>query len=593
MPSAPAMKKKKFRSIQTTIAVVFSSFFIVVILITGIAFYVFSEKLIQDISLRYTVKLVDQVYNNINSYIQYMKHISNIINNNKDIQEYLFNDTQFDNTKRLSYEDKISNLMKSIQQTRNDINLIMIFGFNGEIISNRPEIRIKAFLDYKNQDWYTSALHSGGDSIISSSHIQNFFIREYRWVVSLSRKIYSIKDDSPLGILLIDLNFNVIKDLCSSVFNEKQGYFFIVDDVGKLIYHPYQELIYSGIRTELLEKVNSMSEGSFISQENELKKLYIVKSSPDSNWKIVGVTFLNEFIVRNEIMQPYYVILGISSILVIVIISLLLSKRISRPIKNLRYSMREVENGNFDISVVEKTPNEIGELERDFNIMICKIKELMHEIVVEHEHKRKSDIESLQAQINPHFLYNTLDSIIWLAANKKSREILKMTSALSSLLRIGISKGESFIFIKEEIEHIRSYLTIQKMRYNEKLDFTIEVDKSVLELKTLKLILQPLVENSIYHGIKNKEGTGLIEVKCLAAQDHVVFIVKDNGVGMDEDRIQEVFYSSNQAGIGISNVKNRIRLHYGEAYGLTCHSVINEGTTIELRIPRTVDGKSI
>jgi two-component system sensor histidine kinase YesM len=213
--------------------------------------------------------------------------------------------------------------------------------------------------------------------------------------------------------------------------------------------------------------------------------------------------------------------------------------------------------------------------------------------VIENENKRKSDIESLQAQINPHFLYNTLDSIIWLAANKKSREILKMTSALSSLLRIGISKGESFIFIKEEIEHIKSYLTIQKMRYNEKLDFTIEVDKSVLELKTLKLILQPLVENSIYHGIKNKEGTGLIEVKCLAAQDHVVFIVKDNGAGMDEDRIQEVFYSSNQAGIGISNVKNRIRLHYGEAYGLTCHSVINEGTTIELRIPRTVDGKSI
>jgi len=271
------------------------------------------------------------------------------------------------------------------------------------------------------------------------------------------------------------LNFNIIKDLCSYIYKGKKGYFFIVDNDGKIIYHPYQQLIHSGIKYEMIDRVNSVKNGNFIIQDTGLKKNYIIKALGNVNWKIVGVTYLNELVIHKNIIQLYYLIFTIISVIIIILISILLSKKISQPIMNLRHSMRQVENGNFNIFIAEKSNNEIGELERDFNIMIRKIKELMRQILVEQEMKRISEIKALQAQINPHFLYNTLDSIIWLAANNKNLQVLKMTKALSSLMRISISDGERIIRIKEEMEHVRNYLIIQKMRYREKLDFHIDI----------------------------------------------------------------------------------------------------------------------
>ena len=254
-----------------------------------------------------------------------------------------------------------------------------------------------------------------------------------------------------------------------------------------------------------------------------------------------------------------------------------------------------VENGNFDIYIAEKSNNEIGELEKDFNIMIRKIKELMEQVVKEQEIKRISEIKVLQAQINPHFLYNTLDSIIWLAANNKNPEVLKMTKALSSLLRISISDGERIIRVKEEIEHVRNYLVIQKMRYREKLDFQIDADPEILQCYTIKLILQPVVENAIYHGIKNKQGIGLIKIKCFTDDTRIYFEVKDNGVGMSRERLNEVFGhypAAVNTGIGISNVRNRIELCFGKEYGLKCVSRLQKGTRVLICIPKNTGNEN-
>ncbi|UUZ97402.1 sensor histidine kinase [Paenibacillus sp. P25] len=216
--------------------------------------------------------------------------------------------------------------------------------------------------------------------------------------------------------------------------------------------------------------------------------------------------------------------------------SVFLSRRLSRPILQLQERMKEVEKGNFDIQVPVGNTREIGRLARTFNLMVGRIKELMAQVVEEQEFKRKTELSALQAQINPHFLYNTLDSIIWMAESKKSEEVVLMTSALSKLFRASISKGEELVPIRNEMEHIFNYLTIQKIRYRDKLEFHIDTDPDILHFQTLKIVLQPIVENAIYHGIKNKYGVGVIRITGEKRDGEIRLQVIDNGVGMEPEQ---------------------------------------------------------
>lgn len=582
--------KKKLKSIQSNIVITFSSFFIIVIIGLWTVSYKLTEDTAKYISISSTHLLINQVYRNIMSYIEYMKHISSIVDNNKDVQEYFNNYDKLSISGKKIYKEKIISLFKSIQQTRIDINLIMLLGYKGGYISNRGNKTIKEYIDYTKQEWYQNAFSAKGNAVISPSHVQNLFNKEFRWVVSLSREIYAQQNKTPLGILLVDLNFNIIEDLCKNIHQGKNGYFFIVDESGRIIYHPEQQLIYSNLKTEMIDKVITITDGSFVISDNDIKKIYTIKSLNDTGWKIVGVTYLNELIENRSKIQFYYILLSIISIFIIIIISIFISRKISKPIKDLRSSIKEVENGNFDIDINIQSTNEIGELEKDFKIMILKIKDLMKQILKEQDQKRIIELKALQAQINPHFLYNTLDSIIWLAANKKNKAVLEMTSALSKLFRIGISKGDQIITIQNEIEHISSYLTIQKMRYKDKFDYNININPNILQMKTIKLILQPIVENSIYHGIKNKRGKGHIKIIGEKKRHEIILQVIDDGVGMTKDKVEKLFLpkksDSNKSGIGINNVNDRIKLYFGHRYGISCTSSPNKGTTIKINLPQ-------
>jgi two-component system sensor histidine kinase YesM len=251
--------------------------------------------------------------------------------------------------------------------------------------------------------------------------------------------------------------------------------------------------------------------------------------------------------------------------------------------------MKMIEKGNFDTQVDVNSSNEIGQLGLRFNRMTAKIKELMLQNVQEQELKRKSELKALQAQINPHFLYNTLDSIIWMAEVNKSKEVVLMVSSLAKLFRLSLSKGDEIIPIRNEIEHIKSYLTIQKMRYKDKLDFEIQVDDHILSYKTIKIILQPLVENSIYHGIKNKDGVGLIRITGTQVGNKIVLSVIDNGIGMTPETLEALLQkpvpSEQGSGMGVNNVNQRIKLYYGEEYGLQYESEPGQGTTVHIWLP--------
>ncbi len=275
------------------------------------------------------------------------------------------------------------------------------------------------------------------------------------------------------------------------------------------------------------------------------------------------------------------------------LLAVILAGAITKPLQTLAESMQEVENMDFKGASMEKIPyREIKALHKAFNVMTERIHQLMEENVEEQRQKRKSELKALRSQINPHFLYNTLDSIIWMAEGGKNKEVVMMTSSLARLLRQSISNDEEMIPLKKEIDHTKSYLTIQKMRYKDKLEFSIEVAPELQNERVVNLILQPIVENAIYHGIKPKDGKGLIKITGALVEDDIVLEVIDNGVGISSEELTHIFDRSRERekekgnGVGVYNVHVRLKLYYGEQYGLTFESTEGEGTKVTMRLRR-------
>jgi two-component system sensor histidine kinase YesM len=579
----------QFKSIQSTIAVAFSCLIVFTIAVPALMSYSLSADAVEKNSREYTYLLIDQVNTNIETYINYMENISQMVLSSYDIKEYLRTQAPEGRQNQDQRVQKISSQLGSVLNTRKDISSILIFGNHGEVIPYNLNIMLNPYVNPNEQSWYKQALEAQGQVVISSSHVQNIIKDEYNWVVSLSRELRSEDGQEKLGVLLVDLNYSVINDLCNKIRLGKKGYIFILDPNGSIVYHPQQQLIYSNLKSELIEEVLAAGSGSFVTSKGGSSRIYTIKESNNTGWKIVGVAYVDELVTNKKEIQTSIILGGILFLIIAVVLSIVISLHISRPIKLLADSMKMIEKGNFDTQVDVNSSNEIGQLGLRFNRMTAKIKELMIQNIQEQELKRKSELKALQAQINPHFLYNTLDSIIWMAEVKKAGEVVLMVSSLAKLFRLSLSKGDEIIPIRNEIEHIKSYLTIQKMRYKDKLDFEIEVEDSILSYKTIKIILQPLVENSIYHGIKNKDRAGLVRITGSRVGDKIVLSVIDNGIGMApetlEALLQKPVSSEQGSGMGVNNVNQRIKLYYGEEYGLQYESEPDQGTTVHIWLP--------
>jgi two-component system sensor histidine kinase YesM len=547
-------------------------------------------------SVAYTSQLIEQVKLNIENYISNMESIAALVLTSSDLKKYVRGSSsgQEGETKD---KQLASQYLRSVVQSRSDISSIVYASSEGITVSDRLDAVLKPLPELIAQEWYQQALNQTGVAV-SSSHVQHLFQNEYRWVVSISRKLsdsFSKMEADRQGVLLVDLNFSVINNLCKQIELGKRGYVFIVDPSGSLVYHPQQQLIYSQLKFEQLDTVLGIKNGSVTVKAGNEQKLYTVDTT-SFGWKIVGVTYPDDLVANKQQMQGTAALWGAVSLICAMAISVLLSYALTKPLKNLEMNMKKAERGEFDIRVEIESTNEIGKLARTFNLMILKIKELMSQIVMEQEMKRVSELKALQAQIKPHFLYNTLDSIIWMAETGKMEEVVEMTSSLSKLLRSTIGEGEELIPIARELEHIRHYLTIQNMRYRHKFTYSIEVDEDILECSILKMVLQPLVENAIYHGIKHNPEQGHILIKGKREQKDITIQIIDNGVGMNPDQMGKLLLQKPDyrigSGVGVANVNHRIQLYFGDHYGLSFASEMEEGTTVTLRIPALYEEES-
>lgn len=308
-------------------------------------------------------------------------------------------------------------------------------------------------------------------------------------------------------------------------------------------------------------------------------------------WSL-GIHFFEREMTKDTTrLLEMILIVGFFIITSLILISLFLSSSIVKPVKILQNLMKRVEEGDLDITYSHPGEDEIAQLGESFNKMLGQIKNLINTVYIEQQNKREAELRALQAQIQPHFLYNTLDTIHWMALEHEADDIVEMVDALTQLFRISISRGEEIIPYLEEIKHIESYLLVQKIRYEEKLEYEILWDEELKEYKILKLVIQPLVENAIYHGIKRKRGPGKILVKARIIGSEVELRVIDNGIGIKPERLSQIIevlkgnQKSTGTGYGMFNVNERIKLMFGDEYGIQIKSEYKQGTEIILKYP--------
>ena len=424
-----------------------------------------------------------------------------------------------------------------------------------------------------------------GEIVISRPHVESLLLNEYPWVVSISTRIRQA--DGTEQIVVLDSRFSQIASYVDTVGVGSHGYCFIMDQDGTIIYHPQQQLIFAGLKEENTQNMTAHSDGSY--EENSL--IYTIRTRKGSSWRIVAVSFVDE-LIEGRLKDCLILLAGLLLIVLAatIVSSVVLSRYISRPIHSLNKAMGEFEANAEGFSYEPVYGSlEVTSLSNAFGHLVIRIQELMNQVRNEEIVLRKTELRALQAQINPHFLYNTLDSIAWMCEEGRTKDAVEMVNALARLFRISISKGHELIPVEKEVEHAKSYLQIQKFRYKNQFQYSFEVQESCLGYYCNKITLQPIIENAIYHGLNRMIDEGFIEIRIFEDGDDVVFTVEDNGVGMTKEQCESILHKEvkgQTGGIGIKNVNDRVKIYFGEQYGMKIESELDEGTKVSIRMPK-------
>ena len=483
----------------------------------------------------------------------------------------------------------------------NMIDDIALISGKGELIESMPALRLKDNSNVLEKDFFKKSMAESEYINFSMPHIRDLFDRNensYSWVISLSRAV-EVTDEGKAtqALLLINLNYRYFEEIFSNVNLGNGGYVYLTNDRGDIIWHPKQNEIYSGRFNEDNKYAATLKDGITVENLSGKNLTLNVRTIGYTGWKLVGVTPSAALGIDGIKFRFFVLFVADLFLFLLAMINAFISDKISNPIKRLDGSVREIESGNLDVEILPSGSYEVEHLGKSIKNMLGRIKVLMSDLVAEHNAKRKSEFDTLQSQINPHFLYNTLDIIVWMIENENSDKAVNIVTALAKFFRISLSKGKNIITVKDEVEHVRNYLMIQNMRFKNRFEYSIDVDEEVLSYSSLKLMLQPLVENAIYHGMEFMDGDGEIDVKVFKEDDSLYFTITDNGLGMSEDMVETLLSkdfvpSKKGSGIGVKNVNERIKLYFGSEYGLKVESEPDEGTKITIHLPAVVYGEN-
>ncbi|WP_449601827.1 sensor histidine kinase [Paenibacillus sp. Marseille-Q9583] len=572
----------KLRSIQVTITLTFTSVAVLVAVVVSLMLYNKFAKTAEENANMNMQQIIEQVNYNLGLYVKGMRNIF------ETAEDQITNSPSVDSALLM---ERMAMLMGS----REDLVSAAVFTPQGKYVVGTAGQKLRSNTQLETQSWFTTAKKTSEISY-SAPHIQNLFKGQYIWVVSISKLIqYQEKGELKTGILLMDFNFRTIDELSKQVKLGKRGYAYILDQLGNIVYHPQQQLIYAGLKYENVEPVLEYAYRSYLDESTGEKRFITVRTLEQTGWKIVGVAYYDEIVTTKRDLNTFLSWFLAVVILCVIIVSVFLSARIARPIRKLERTLQQVGEGDLNTRIDVSGAYEVEQLSKRFNLMLQRIRQLMDQIIYEQETKRKGELEVLQSQINPHFLYNTLNSVIRLAERGKTEEVVTMIQSLSKFFRISLSKGNNMITVQEELDHIRHYLVIQSFRFKNKFRYEIIAQDEVLQCQTIKLILQPIVENALYHGIEMMPDEGFISIQAELKDNLVIIRISDNGLGMSKETMKVILTGGSKSmsgsGVGVRNVNERIELYYGREYGLSFESEIEEGTTVTLIFPALAKGE--
>ena len=530
-------------------------------------------------------KLIGQVEINLNTYLRSMMRSSDAVYYN------VIKKVDFD-------KDDISRELSLLYEANKD-NLVSIACFtrDGELLGAAPVGSLKKNVNITAQSWFEDASDKMENLHFSDLHVQNIFENKsgrYYWVVSLSRGVELTNDGKMSGgILLVDMNFSGIQQLFTEVNNDGKGYVYLIGRDGEIIYHPRQNLIFSNIIQENNQTASTYDEGVHNEEFQGEQRVVVVKTVGYTGWKIVSVVSKESLFSDLNQTRMMALLNLVLAIFLMIFVNQYVAVRITDPLKKLEKSIQGIEMKQQPVVYIGGPP-EIQHLGLTIRFMVEELQELTDKMVKEQEEKRKNELDALQSQINPHFLYNTLDSIMWMIESERYEDAVSMVQALGRLLRISLSRGKNVISVGDELQHARSYLAIQKYRYKNKFTSYFEVEPDIEQYKTIKLVIQPLIENAIYYGMEYMDGEGEIHIRAYTREQDLYLEVEDNGPGMPEEQVEHLLTGGEKArqkgsGIGLKNVNQRIQLYFGTQYGLEIESEPDEGTVVRIHIPKTTE----
>ena len=571
------------KGIQFVIAASFTLVAILGMGFIGVFLYQGYGSAAEDMVLSNSKQVIDQVEINLNTYLRNMMRISDAVYYN------VIKNTDLD-------EESMSQEMNLLYEVYRD-NLVGLACFTdtGELISSVPMGNLKENVDVTKQSWFVDAQDKMENLHFSDLHVQNIFensTNRYYWVISLSRGVeLTNRGKMSEGILLVDMDFSGIRQLFAKVNSQNMGYVYLMDSDGKIIYHPRQNLIFSNMIQENNEMAKTYEDGAHRETFEGEDRMVAVKTVGYTGWKIVSVMPMEKFLGDFSRTRTMAVMIIIVAILVMIFANQFVAVRVAKPLRNLEDSLTGI-GMDREPQIYIGGPPEIQHLGETIRSMVEQLRQLTDDIVREQEEKRKSELDALQSQINPHFLYNTLDSIMWMIEAEKYDDAISMVQALSRLFRISLSKGKNIITVGEELQHAKNYLDIQKYRYKNKFTSYFEIEEGIEKYKTIKLIIQPLIENAIYYGMEYMDGDGEIYVRAYTKEEDLFIEVEDNGLGMQKAQVESLLTDgtrirSKGSGIGIRNVHQRIQLYFGTEYGLEILSEPDEGTMVRIHLPKT------
>lgn len=578
-------------SIQYTMFLSFTISAVIAILLTGVTLYLrFSSQLNTAIQAENQM-MVEQVEQSLNTYLRDMLGLADSCG---------YNVVKGQDIQRSDLGEKLMLLYDTYSEY---VDSIAVFSLGGELIATAPAGILSEDVQVHREGWFSSAIREPENLHFSAPQVQHVFYSggSYRWVIPLSSAVELTRGKSAeTGVLLIHLRYSALSEIFNSVQLSDEGYIYLTDSNGRLLYHPQMQRIGTGMLEQNYGQSTQMRDGTYLERVNGEKCSILVRTAGYTGWRVVGVVPRTGITFDNAQEILFVLVVFSAFFLLLSLVNYFLSRMLTDPIQRLEASVRQVERDASALIYVGGTL-ETRQLGESVQKMVRQIQKLAEDAAAEHEAKRKSELNALQAQINPHFLYNTLDIIVWMVENEQPGEAVKLVTALARFFRISLSGGRNIITVKDELEHVDNYLLIQEMRYKNKFHYQIQAEPETLGLSTIKLMIQPIVENAIYHGMEFMDETGLITIRTALQDGELCITIQDNGLGMSPEQVARLLDqnapaepknpSKRGSGVGLNNVQSRIRLYFGERYGLSIDSEPDLGTTVTIRLPAIPYGR--